>query len=413
MKSERAGTARAGTRRAWRMPAWLTGPVLVLGVASFFADVSSELVYPIVPLFLTGTLGAPVLAVGVIEGVAEGTANLTKLFTGPWADRVGARKPFIVAGYGLAMVGKLIVGLAIVWPVALVGRSVDRFGKGIRTAPRDALLADASEEATRGKVFGFHRAMDTTGAVIGPLLGLLFLAVLAHRLRLIILLAAIPGFVSLAALYWLPESRPPAPAETDVDERRGTLAGLPAPFLLLLGATIIFMAGNSSDAFLILRARDLGLTTTLVIVAYIAYNAVYGALSFPAGAISDRIPREWLLVVGYGVFAGVYGGFALAGSRAAVWPLFIIYGAYIALTDGVSKALVADLAPPDRRSTAMGLFQGASGLAALAASVIAGLLWEFVAPAAPFALGAACALLAAATVAVLSLRGMLRPIGAR
>jgi MFS family permease len=376
----------------------ITRPVWLLGLVSFFADLSSELVYPIIPIFVTTTLGAPAVAVGIIEGFAEGTANITKLVSGRWSDRIGARKPLITAGYALAAAGKAIIAVAPVWPVALLGRATDRFGKGVRSAPRDALLGDLAEPQYRGRVFGFHRSMDTGGAILGPLVGLLFLTLWGEHLRLAIAIAVIPGVVAVFILRWLPEHAPPKAAATA--EGASPRVPLPRGFYLFLGATLIFMLGNSSDAFLILRSKDLGLSTALVVLAYVAYNVVYAALAFPAGAISDRIPRVLLLVGGYVVFGVVYAGFAFAGSSAAVWPLFICYGAYIALTDGITKAMVVDLVPGDGKSTALGLFQGVAGLGALVASVTAGVLWDQVGPGAPFWLGAACA--AAAAVATLA-----------
>lgn len=384
--------------------AGITKPVWILSVVSFLADVSSEMVYPLIPLFLTGTLGAPATAVGVVEGVAEGTANVTKFVAGRWSDAAGRRKPFVVGGYVLAAVGKAILAVAPAWPVALVGRSVDRFGKGIRTAPRDALLADFADERYRGRVFGLHRAMDTLGAVVGPLVGILLLAALDDRLRLIMVIALVPGIAAVLVLRWLPEHAAGAAAPA-VAAPSGKL---PGRFYVLLAITLVFMVGNSSDAFLILRSKDLGLTTTLVVLAYVAYNVVYAGLSLPAGMLSDRVPRAWLMVAGWLAFAAVYGGFALAGSEAAVWPLLIVYGAYIALTDGISKALVADIAPGPRRSSALGVYQGATGMAALLASVMAGILWDRVSEAAPFALGAGCALTAAVALGAFTLMGGFR-----
>jgi MFS family permease len=394
-----------------RRPAFsdIPRPVWILSLVSFFADFSGEMVYPILPLFITQTLGAPALAVGITEGFAEGLANVTKLFSGRWSDRISARKPFVVAGYALAAAGKLLLGLATIWPFALVGRGVDRFGKGIRTAPRDAMLADFTDATNRGKVFGIHRSMDTLGAVVGPLAGLALLQIAGDRLRLVIMLAVIPGIVAVFVLRWLPEKKAPR-AATRPSERTAA-APLPIAFFLLLGATTIFMAGNSSDAFLILRSKDIGLSTTLVVLAYVAYNLVYAALSYPAGVISDLLPRAWLLALGYGVFGAVYAGFAFVDSRITVWPLFAIYGAYMALTDGVSKALIADLVPSDVRSTAMGLFQGVAGLMALLASVTAGILWDQVSPRAPFALGAGCATVAAVALVVLALSGVINHRG--
>jgi MFS family permease len=364
------------------------------------------MVYPIIPLFITGTLGAPALAVGLTEGVAEATAHLTKLFSGRWSDQVGRRRPFVVAGYSLAAAGKAILAVAPGWPVALGGRSVDRFGKGLRTAPRDAMLSDFADESHRGLVFGLHRSMDTLGAVVGPLVGLALLAWFDDRLRVVIAIAIVPGVISIFVLRWLPERG--VRAETGSSGWR--LGELPRRFYIYLGITLIFMIGNSSDAFLILRAQNLGLTTTLVVLAYVVYNVVYACLALPAGAVSDQIPRGWLVVAGWGVFGAVYAGFALTSSQAALWPLFLVYGAYIALTDGVARALVADLTSEQLRSTAMGLFQGITGMAALFASVGAGLLWDHVSVAAPFVLGSGCALAAAVALAGFTLAGGLRPM---
>ncbi len=386
---------------------WFRGiprPVWLLGFVSFFADLSSELVYPIIPIFLTVTLGAPATAVGVTEGVAEATANLTRLFSGRWSDRANARKPFIVAGYSLAVAGKVVLCLAPAWGFAVAGRAMDRFGKGIRTAPRDALLADFTTRENRGRLFGFHRSFDSLGAVGGPLLGLLFIALAGDHLRWAIAIAVVPGLIAVFVLRWLPERRP---GHDDATEAI-SLRDLPRQYWLFLAVAALFMAGNSSDAFLILRSKDIGLSTTLVVLAYVVYNVVYAALSYPAGSLSDRVPRGWLLGAGYVVFAAVYAGFALAGSGAVAWPLFATYGAYIAFTDGVSKAFVGDLVPREARGTAMGIFQGVAGGAALVASVTAGVLWDTVGHAAPFAVGAVLALAAAILLAVLSAAGALR-----
>lgn len=379
-------------------------PVWLLGLVSFFADLSSELVYPIIPLFLTVTLGAPVAAVGVTEGVAEATANLTRLFSGRWSDRVRARKPFVVAGYGLAAAGKAVLCLAPVWGFALAGRAIDRFGKGIRSAPRDALLSDYSTPENRGRVFGFHRSMDSAGAVGGPLIGLAFLALAGDHLRLAIALAVIPGALSVLALR--PVEDRPAPSPAAGGPTPG-LRSLPRAYWLALAASGLFMAGNSSDAFLLLRAKDIGLGATLVVLGYVLYNTIYTLGAYPAGALSDRIPRPLLLCAGYAVFALVYFGFATAGDRWLVWPLMAAYGVYIAATDGVTKALITDLSPAAVRSSALGLFQGVTGLTALFASVTAGILWDQVDPSAPFYLGAACSIAAALFLGALTASGAL------
>jgi len=385
-------------------------PVWVLGWVSFFADLSSELIYPIIPIFLTVTLGAPATAVGVTEGVAEATANVTRLFSGRWSDRAGARKPFVVAGYSLAAAGKLVLCVAPVWGFAVAGRAVDRFGKGLRSAPRDALLADFAGESDRGKIFGFHRSFDTMGAIGGPLVGLAFLALAGNHLRWAIALSLIPAVASVLVLTRLPEHAPP-PRPTAADHTES--GGLPRAYWLFLAASAIFMVGNSSDAFLILRSKDIGLSTTLVVLAYVLYNTVYAGAAYPAGMLSDRIPRPVLLVCGYLVFSAVYFGFARIENEHLVWPLMAAYGFYIAATEGVMKAAVVDLAPAQRRSSALGTFQGITGLTVLGASIGAGILWDAVGPQAPFYLGSACALVAAAVTAALLLSGALRPPAAR
>ncbi len=385
-------------------------PVWVLGWVSFFADLSSELIYPIIPIFLTVTLGAPATAVGVTEGVAEATANVTRLFSGRWSDRAGARKPFVVAGYSLAAAGKLVLCVAPVWGFAVAGRAVDRFGKGLRSVPRDALLADFAGESDRGKIFGFHRSFDTMGAIGGPLVGLAFLALAGNHLRWAIALSLIPAVASVLVLTRLPEHAPP-PRPTAADHTES--GGLPRAYWLFLAASAIFMVGNSSDAFLILRSKDIGLSTTLVVLAYVLYNTVYAGAAYPAGMLSDRIPRPVLLVCGYLVFSAVYFGFARIENEHLVWPLMAAYGFYIAATEGVMKAAVVDLAPAQRRSSALGTFQGITGLMVLGASIGAGILWDAVGPQAPFYLGSACALVAAAVTAALLVSGALRPPDAR
>jgi MFS family permease len=386
---------------------WFRGiprPVWLLGFVSFFADLSSELVYPIIPIFLTVTLGAPATAVGVTEGVAEATANLTRLFSGRWSDRANARKPFIVAGYSLAAAGKVVLCLAPVWGFAVAGRAMDRFGKGIRTAPRDALLADFTTKENRGRLFGFHRSFDSLGAVGGPLLGLLFIALAGDHLRWAIAIAVVPGLIAVFVLRWLPERKP----GHDEAAEAISLRDLPRQYWLFLAVAALFMAGNSSDAFLILRSKDIGLSTTLVVLAYVVYNVVYTLGAYPAGILSDVVPRPVLLVGGYLVFAAVYLGFATVSSEWVVWPLFALYGIYIAATDGITKAFVADMAPPSVRSSALGVFQGATGLVTLVASIAAGVLWDVVSPSAPFVLGACCASGAALAFIVLSASGSFR-----
>jgi MFS family permease len=374
--------------------------VFVFGVVSFFADVASEMLYPLIPIFLTTTLGAPVAVLGAIEGVAEGTASSLKVVSGWYADRVHRRKPLVAAGYALSALGKLILAVAFVWPQVLLARFVDRFGKGVRTSPRDALIADSTDPTRFGRAYGFHRATDTAGAVVGPLLGLGLLALFGEdHLRPIFALAVVPGLASVVLIALVRErARAPARPATQV---RVDLSGAGVTFWLFLGISAIFALGNSSDAFLILRAKDLGLSLTAVILAYVLYNVVYSLLAMPSGIASDRLGRRMVMVGGFLVYGLVYLGFAAVGSGAAVWPLFAVYGVYIALTEGVARAFVADLAPVDRRATFLGVYHTSIGLMAVASSVLAGILWQAVAPGAPFLLGASTAFLSAALLLAL------------
>ncbi len=382
--------------------------VLLLGIVSFFADASSEMVYPIIPLFLVGTLGAPAIAVGVIEGIAESTASFVKFFSGWLSDRVHRRLPLVFGGYVVAALAKPALAAAYAWPVVLLVRFADRAGKGIRGAPRDAIIASSSDGASMGRAFGMHRALDTLGAIVGPLVLLLLLAMLGdERYRPIFLIAFVPGAISALLVLVVREPRSPRrQADAPPGPPLLSLEGYDPRFLWFLGVTAIFAAGNSSDAFLILRARDLGLGAAAAVAAYIVYNTVYAALSLPAGIRSDASGRERVLIVGFAVFALVYAGFAFAGDRWAVWPLFGVYGAYMAFTDGVGKAYVADLVPEERRGAALGLYHGLLGAMLLIASVLGGALWDLVGPEATFALGASTAALAAFALAV---RPRLRP----
>jgi MFS family permease len=374
----------------------------VLGVVSLVADVSSEMLYPVLPVFITTTLGAPVSLVGVIEGIAEGTAGTSKVGAGWLSDRMARRRPLVTAGYALSALGKLLLALSFVWPQALLARFCDRLGKGTRAAPRDALLADSSTAGAHGRMFGFHRAMDTVGAVVGPLLGLALIAALGEdRLRPIFLIAVAPA-VGSVLLVSLARERPRRLMPRD-DRARVDLSGAPAPYWLFLGASLVFAFGNSSDAFLLLRARDLGMSLTMVILVYVVYNVSYAALSYPAGIVSDSMGKRRMLAAGFALFGLVYLGFAMAGDERLVWLLFASYGVALAMTEGVGRALVADLVPAERRGSFLGAYHTAIGLTAVVASVLAGVLWDQAGPSAPFALGAATGLAAAGLLALLGL----------
>jgi MFS family permease len=366
-------------------------PVFVLGIVSFLSDVSSEMVYPLVPLFLTSTLGAPLVAVGLIEGLAEGAASLFKTAGGWLSDRLGVRRPLVIAGYALSAASKPLMAAAYVWPVALLVRFGDRTGKGIRTAPRDALVADVTPPEFRGRAFGFHRAADTLGAVTGPMAALALLAAFDDSFRLVFIVAFAPAVAGVALLSLVRE-RPPGAAETAA--AASGWRDLGAGFYVFLAVSLLFALGNSSDAFLLLRAKNVGLGNTEVVLAYVVFNLVYATVAMPAGIASDRLGRRGVIGLGFGIFAAVYAGFGLAGGGAAIWPLFAVYGLYMAMTEGVGRALVVDFVPAERRATALGLYQGAMGAMILLSSVIAGALWDVVSPSAPFFLGGATALAA-------------------
>ncbi len=365
--------------------------VTALGIVSLVADLSSEMVYPLFPVFVTTVLGAPVAVLGLIEGIAEATASLTRYPFGRASDELGRRRVFVVSGYGLSALGKLVLALAAGWPVALAGRFVDRVGKGVRTAPRDALLAAGVPDADRGLAFGLHRSLDTLGAVLGPLAALV-LVDLGLSIRSVLLVAVVPGVVSvLVILVAVRERAPQAPARA---RRRLHLPASPA-FRWLLAASLVFAAGNSSNVFILLRAKTLGYGVTAVILLYVLYNVTYAGGSLPLGGLSDRVGQLPVVTAGFLVFAAVYLGFAVAQGGWALALLFAVYGLYIAATEGTTKALLSRAAPDEERGSAMGLYDTLVGIAGFAASALGGVLWSAVGPWATFAYGAACALAAA------------------
>ena len=377
--------------------------VFVLGLVSLATDVASEMLYPIIPIFLTVTLGAPVAFLGLIEGIAEGTASLMKVGSGWYSDRLSVRRPLVAAGYGLSAVGKVLLATAFHWPQVLIARTTDRFGKGVRTSPRDALIADSSLPEVYGRSFGFHRAADTAGAVLGPLIGLAILQIVGqNHLRPILLAATVPGVLSVGLLVFVRERRrPPQPVAKATGSAKLDLSGASPVFWMFLSVSLLFALGNSSDTFLILRAKDLGLSLSIVILMSVLYNASYSLLSLPAGIVADRIGKRRLVTGGFFVYGLVYMGFALVGQGSAVWPLFLVYGVYMAFTDGQARAMVAELSPEERRGTFLGLYHTGIGLMAVAASVLAGVLWDVVGKPAPFWLGASTGFAAAALMLAL------------
>ena len=352
---------------------WLTRNARVLSAVSFLQDTASELLYPLLPIYLTTVLGAPPAVVGAIEGVAEGAASVTKLAVGPLGDRY-AKRPLIATGYGMAALGKVIVAAAGAWPGVLTGRVVDRLGKGIRGAPRDALLVDGIESGERGRVFGFHRAMDTLGAVVGPLLGLAGYELLDHQIAPLLYIAIIPAVLSVLLIFLVREKPRTGPRPP----RQPLFSGfrdLPRRFWRVTAVVIGFGLVNFPDALLLLRLNEIGFGVAEVILAYVAYNVVYALASFPAGALADRLPHSVVFGVGLLFFAVAYLGLGLTTDPVWAWLLIGVYGIFTACTDGVGKAWVSSLVGSGRQTTAQGVFQGGSGLAILVAGVWAGLLW--------------------------------------
>jgi MFS family permease len=374
--------------------------VWLLGWVSFFADVCSEIVYPVVPIFLRTVLGVPMAFIGVVEGLAEGTASFMNGVAGLHSDRTGRRAPYIRWGYALSAVGKPIVGLATGWGLVACARVLDRFGKGLRTTARDALIADVAPPEKRGRTFGMHRTMDTAGALVGVAMGLLLLYVLPGQYRLIFAIAFVPGVVAWALTLKVRDVQNRASAE---ERRRVSWRSLPKSYWWILAPNVLFAIANSSDVFLLLRAKDLGLTDFNVVLAYMAYNVTYVLVSYPAGRLSDKVGRWWLIAGSWTLYAGVYLGFSLTGV-GALWPLFMLYGGYIGISKGVSKALVADYAPKEAKGTALGVFNMATGTFALAASVLTGVVWDAFGYAVAFQVCAGLALLAVLTIPVSILR---------
>lgn len=375
----------------------LSANVKALGVVSLFTDVSSEMVYPVTPVFLTKALGAPAWVVGLVEGIAESAASLLKLYSGRLSDRVGKRKPITLAGYALAAATKPLIGLAGAWWDVLAARFLDRVGKGLRTAPRDALIAESAPMEQRGRAFGLHRAMDTTGAVLGPVLGYLYLSSYPEAYRNLYLIALIPGMLGVLVLWLFVREKPrnpDAPGESAAPLRE-VFRGLSPDYRRYLAIVTLFAIGNSSDAFLVLRSQNMGVRAEHILLVYALFNVVEALLSYQIGKLSDRVGRRPVAAAGYLVFAVVYSGFALFNSAAAAWILFSLYGLYYALTQGVQRALAADFAHPERRATELGAFHMLVGIAALPASLFAGMLYTYVSPRAPFVVGAASAALAA------------------
>ena len=357
-------------------------------------DVSSEMIYPLVPLFLANVLGVNKSVIGLIEGIAESTASLLKVFSGWFSDRIGNRKWLMAAGYGISTLSRPIVALATGWQHVMGSRFIDRFGKGVRTAPRDAIIAESSEKTHLGRAFGFHRSMDTMGAVVGPALAFFLLGLFSNNYRWVFWLSMIPGAIAvLLIILFITEKKK---ASLPHSERpKLTLKHFDWRFKFFVAIATLFAVGNSSDVFLILRAQQIGVPTVMIPILYLLFNLIYSLSAIPAGIAADRFGKKRVILLGFVLFAVLYYGFAVAEDARAVWILFGFYGLFMGLTEGIQKAFLATIIPQDFKATAFGVFNTAVGIAAFPASLIGGWLWDHVSPSATFYFGAITAGLSA------------------
>ncbi len=367
--------------------------VFFLGLVSFFNDFSSEMIYPIVPIFLTSVLHTPIPVVGLIEGTAEATAAITKFLFGAYSDYIQRRKPFVIGGYGFAAASKLLIALAITWPLVLFARFIDRLGKGMRTAARDSLLLDNATTSNKGFIFGFHRAFDSLGAVIGPLVALGLLALLKDNIRLTFYIAAIPAVIAVFLLFFFVKESKKVKIE-GYKLTRIKWGAISKPLKLFLLISFIFSVGNSSDAFLLLYAKNLGLTTTLVVLVYVLYNISQTLFATPLGKLADKLGAKNVYALGLVVFGIVYLCFGLIHSTVWLWLLFPIYGVYIAATDGVSKAYISEFITKSESGTYFGAYYTLTAVGTFLASFIGGILWNTYYPSLTFIYGSAMAFLA-------------------
>jgi MFS family permease len=375
--------------------------VVALAAVSFLTDVATEMAYPLLPLFLSSVLKVSATSVGAIEGAAESTAAILKLVSGWWSDRVTRRKPMVLWGYGLASLIRPLIGLAQSFGQVLAIRLTDRVGKGIRGAARDALIADSVDPKSRGRAFGFHSAGDNAGAMLGPLIAFALLRWEGFDLRRVFLWTAVPGALAMLVLVlWVREvPRSGEAAKPKADRLEG---GMGRRFWGFLAVLVLFTLGNSTDAFLLLRANQLGVAAAFIPIVWAVLNVVKAVTNTPGGILSDRLGRKPLIVAGWLVYAAVYFAFARAHAAWQAWALFAAYGLYFGLTEGVQSALVADLVPASRRGAAFGWYNLAIGIAALPASLLFGAVWDRWGSPAAFQMGALIALVAAVGMAVVA-----------
>ncbi len=367
--------------------------VYAAGFVSLFMDISSEMVYSLVPLFLANTLGVSKSVIGFIEGVAESTASILRAFSGYVSDRMGTRKWVMAAGYGLSTFSRPLIAMGTNWGEVMVYRFIDRFGKGVRAAPRDAIIMESTHKGSFAKAFNFHRAMDTFGATIGPLIAFIILALSENNYRLVFWLSIIPGIIAVTLIITLIKdvAQPPAPDR----KFEISFARFDWRFRIFLIIAFVFALGNISDVFLILRAQDVGIPVHTIPVVYLFFNLIYTIFAIPAGIMADRYGKKKMILAGFILFAFLFLGFAQAANPSTIWYLFALYGIFMGLTEGIQKAFLATIIPEEFKATAYGTYNAVVGAAALPSSVIAGWLWDRYSPAATFYFGATTACIAA------------------
>ncbi len=369
--------------------------VFILGLVSLFTDISSQMIYPLLPIFLSSVLGVGIVFIGLLEGIAEATASILKVFSGWYSDKLKKRKPIVFLGYSLSTIGKPFLYLATAGWHVLIIRFIDRAGKGIRTSPRDALVADSALPEQRGKAFGIQRAMDRMGAFLGPLVAFCLLPLLNNNLRLLFLLAFFPALIAVFIIVFFLKERVHT-SDPSKQIKSFSFKHFSRDFKFFVGILAIFTLGNSSDVFLILRARDLGVNVVFIPILYFMYNFVSSVSSVPLGHLSDRIGRRKTTLLGFMVYGIVYFGFAFSSSQASVWLFMALYGVYYGLSEGVLRAYVADLIEDKSvLATAYGMYHMVVGLCMFPASLIMGILWQQFSPAVAFGFGASLALISA------------------
>jgi len=371
----------------------ITRNIFIMGLVSLFTDLSSQMVFPLIPLFLTTVLGCGAYVVGIVEGAAETTASLLKVVSGYWSDKINKRKPFILFGYSMSSITKPLFALANIWTFVLFLRVIERIGKGIRTAPRDALVAESCDESVRGKAFGFHRAADGIGSILGAVLALLLLPVWGYRN--IFLFALVPGIISVFIILFIQEKNAPAKQETKEVSVKLSLKELPVNLRFFIIVSSVFALGHFGYAFLLLRAKNIGLADNTAILLYVVFYIVYSICVIPLGIVSDKVGRKPVLMAGYVLFGITSFGLLVTSGFYGILLFFISYGIFYAMIDGTQRAFVVDLAPQHLKGTALGVFHTAIGLVALPGGYIAGLLWDKVSPEATFAYGFTLAIISA------------------